>query len=122
MNTLAILIPGPIGYHLFVRTPRDRLRRFSQIVAPLDLLLALGPLDDPLLVVLVGTRKMDEVAAAVGFFADVIALPDPWLARVPRRNLTLRANVAAQIATAHARAPLLHHQAGHGDGLASIPF
>lgn len=122
MNTLAVLVPGPIGYHLFVRTPRDRLRRFSAIVAPADLQHTLWPLADSLIVVLVGTRHADEVADVVCHFADLLALPEPWLARVPRASLTQRATVAARIATAHARAPVMHYVSKTRMEQLSIPF
>lgn len=44
MTTLAIVFPGPLGYHVFVRWPRDRLRRCSTLVDASDLAGVLGSL------------------------------------------------------------------------------
>jgi hypothetical protein len=109
MTTLAILFPGSLGFHLFVRWPRDRVRRCSAVVHASDLADALGPLGDPLVVGLVGTRQMEFVASQVLEFADLVAIPDCWLRRVPRRDLQRRAEVAARILTAHRTDPLRHY-------------
>jgi hypothetical protein len=122
MTTLAVLLPGPLGYHLFVRTPRDRLRHYTALVAPEDLAATLWPLADPLLVVLVGTRHLDNVTGALQRFADVLGVPEAWLRCVPRRALAQRAQVAARIATAHVRAPLVQHLARNRVDQMYMPF
>lgn len=122
MTTLAILFPGHLGYHLFVRWPRDRVRRFSVIVHASDLAEAVGPLGDPLVVGLVGTRQMDFVAEQVLAFADLVAIPSCWLRRVPRRDLQRRAEVAASILTAHRTAPLRHYLGRERWEQAVLPF
>lgn len=107
--TLAVLVPGPFGFHLFVRWPRDRLRRSSTLVHPSDLADILRPLGDPLVVGLVGTRDIEFVADQVLDFADMVAVPTSWLRQVPRRDVRQRALVAARILTAHRAGPLRHY-------------
>jgi hypothetical protein len=107
MTTL-VLIPCPLGYTLFVRWPRQRLRACSAIVAPADLTEAVRSLGDPLTVVLVGRRHADVVAHAVLHEAELVIVPDAWLRRVPRRALSARAEIAARIATAHRTAGIEH--------------
>jgi hypothetical protein len=99
--TLAVLIPCPLGYCLFVRWPRQRLRACSAIVHPSDLHDAVRSLGGPLTVVLVGRRHADEVSDAVLEDANLVVVPDAWLRRVPRSALSARAEVAARVASAH---------------------
>ena len=122
MTTLAILFPGRLGFHLFVRWPRDRVRRCSAIVHASDLAQALGPFGDPLVVGLVGTRQADFVADQVLEFADLVAIPDCWLRLVPRRDLQRRAEVAARILTAHRADPLRHYLGQERAELPAFPF
>lgn len=119
MTTL-VLIPCPLGYTLFVRWPRQRLRACSTIVAPSDLTDAVRSLGDPLTVVLVGRRHADAVSHAVLHEAELIIVPDAWLRRIPRRALSARAEVAARIATAH-RTATIEHRLRHELQLA-LPF
>lgn len=119
MTTL-VLIPCPLGYTLFVRWPRQRLRACSTIVAPEDLNEAVRSLGDPLTVVLVGRRYADAVAHAVLQEAELVIIPDAWLRRVPRRALSARAEIAARIATAH-RAATIEHRLRYELQLA-LPF
>jgi hypothetical protein len=109
MTTLAVLVPCCLGFHLFVRWPRDRLRRSSTVVHPSNLGDVLRPLGDPLLVGLVGTRHMDLVADQVLDFADLVAVPGSWLRRVPKNDIRQRATVAARVLTAHTAEPLRHY-------------
>lgn len=118
--TTVVLIPCPLGYILFVRWPRQRLRACSTIVAPVDLSEAVCSLGDPLTVVLVGRRHADAVAHAVLDQAELVIIPDAWLRRVPRRALSARAEVAARIATAH-RTATIEHRTRHDPQL-SLPF
>lgn len=99
--TLAVLIPCALGYCLFVRWPRQRLRACSMIVHPSDLHDAVCSLGGPLTVVLVGRRQADEVSNAVLDEADLVVVPEAWLRRVPRTALSARAEIAARLATAH---------------------
>ena len=99
--TVAVLLPCSLGYCLFVRWPRQRLRACSSIVDPFDLRDAVRSLGDPLLVVLVGRRGADVVSDAVLDDANLVIVPDAWLRRVPRRALSARAEAAARLATAH---------------------
>jgi hypothetical protein len=122
MTTLAILFPGPLGFNLFVRWPRDRVRRCSVIVHASDLAEALGPLGDPLVVGLVGTRQADFVAGQVLEFADLVAIPDCWLRRIPRNDLQRRAEVAARLLTAHRTDPLRHYLGREHAELPAFPF
>lgn len=122
MTTLAILFPSPLGFHLFVRWPRDRVRRCSTVIHPSDLAEALGALGHPLVVGLVGTRHMDVVAGQVLEFADLVAIPDPWLRRLPAGDLQRRAEVASRILTAHRADPLRHYLGRESSALAAIPF
>lgn len=122
MSTLAILFPSAIGFHLFVRWPRDRVRRCSTVVDTHDLADALGSLGHPLVVGLVGTRHAEDVAGQVLEFADLVAIPDCWLRRVPRKDLQRRAEVAARILTAHGAAPIrLYYGRERSEGSA-LPF
>jgi hypothetical protein len=122
MTTLAILFPGPVGFHLFVRWPRDRVRRCSAVVQACDLAEALGPFGDPLVVGLVGTRQEDFVAGQVLAFADLVAIPVCWLRRVPRSDLQRRAELAARILTAHRTDPLRHYLGREHSELPALPF
>jgi hypothetical protein len=122
MPTLAILFPSPIGFHVFVRWPHDRVRRCSTVVHPSDLADALGPLGYPLVVGLVGTRDMAVVADQVLAFADLVAIPGCWLRGVPRSDLQRRAEVAARILTAHRADPLRHYLGRESSDLAALPF
>ncbi len=122
MTTLAILFPSPLGFHLFVRWPRDRLRRCSTLIDPSDLAEVLGPLGHPLVVGLVGTRHAELVADQVLDFADLVAIPASWLRRVPRTDLRQRATVAAQVLTAHRAAPLRDYLGREGSTLPELPF
>ncbi len=122
MTTLAILFPSPVGFHLFVRWPRDRLRRCSTLVDPSDLAEVLGPLGHPLVVGLVGTRHTELVADQVLDFADLVAIPASWLRRVPRRDLRRRATVAARILTAHRADPLRDFLGRETAAVPELPF
>lgn len=119
MTTL-VLIPCPLGYLLFVRWPRQRLRACSSIVAPADLTEAVRSLGDPLTVVLVGRRRAEEVAYAVLHEAELVIVPDAWLRRVPRGALSARAEIAARIATAH-RSAMIEHRLRE-DFQVALPF
>jgi hypothetical protein len=109
MTTLAILVPCCLGFHLFVRWPRDRLRRSSTVVHASDVADVLRPLGDPLVVGLVGTRHAELVADQVLGFADFVAVPGPWLRRVPTSDIKQRALIAARILTAHRADPLRYY-------------
>ena len=109
MISLAVLLPAPLGYHLFIRWPRDRIRRSSTIVHPADIADVLRPIGDPLVVALIGTRDADAIANQVLEFADLIAIPEAWLRRVPKRDVGARAAVAARIVSAHRKAPVRHY-------------
>ena len=109
MITLAVLIPAPLGFHLFIRWPRDRLRRSTSVVLPSDIDHVLQALGDPLMVVLLGTRHTDMVANQVLHFADLVAIPQAWVRRIPKRHLYARALVATRIAAAHRRSPVQHY-------------
>jgi hypothetical protein len=118
--TLAVLVPCPLGYCLFVRWPRQRLRACSNIVDPADLADALRSLDDPLVVVLVGRRAADAVSDAILNDADLVIVPESWLRRVPKRAITARAEAAARIATAHCAARIEHRH--RRDPQLALPF
>jgi hypothetical protein len=122
MTTLAILVPGPLGYHLFVRWPRDRVRRCSTVVHASDLAEVLRSLGAPLVVGLVGTRGAELVAGEVLEFADLVAIPDAWLRQVPRGDIHRRAEVAARIVTAHRADPLRPYHGRERPGVESLPF
>lgn len=122
MTTLAIVFPGPLGYHVFVRWPRDRLRRCSTLVDASDLAGVLGSLGAPLVVGLVGTRHAEVVAEQVLAFADVVAIPDAWLRQVPRGDLHRRAEVAARILTAHRTDPLRPYYGREASEASALPF
>lgn len=122
MITLAVLIPGPVGYHLFLRWPRDRVRRCSALIHPSDLPDVLGALGGPLVVGLVGTRHADVVAAEVLEFADLVAIPDAWLRGVPRGDLHRRAELAARIVAAHHGEPLRHYYGRESSESSALPF
>lgn len=122
MTTFAILFPSPLGFHLFVRWPRDRVRRCSNVVDASDLADVLGSLGHPLVVGLVGTRHMDLVAGQVLEFADLVAIPDPWLRCRPASDLQQRAEAACRILSAHRADPLRHYHSRRSSDLASLPF
>jgi hypothetical protein len=122
MTTLAILFANPLGFDLFVRWPRDRVRRCSTLVHASDLADALGSLGDPLIVGLVGTRHLEFVASQVLDFADLVAIPEAWLRQVPRGDIHRRAEVAARILTAHRADPLRHYYGRESSDLIALPF
>ena len=118
--TLAVLIPCPLGYCLFVRWPRQRLRACSSILDPTDLRDAVRSLGDPLTVVLVGRKGVDAVSDAVLDEADLVIVPEAWLRRVPRTALSARAEGAARLATAHRTARI--EQRVRADLQLALPF
>ncbi len=122
MTTIAILFPSPLGFHLFVRWPRDRVLRCSTLVHASDLADVLGALGAPLVVGLVGTRHAEVVAGQVLEFADLVAIPDAWLRRVPRGDLHRRAEVAAGILAAHRADPLRLYHGREPSDLPALPF
>lgn len=122
MTTIAILFPSPLGFHLFVRWPRDRVRRCSSLVDASDLPDVLASLGAPLVVGLVGTRHVEIIAGQVLEFADLVAIPDAWLRQVPRGDLHRRAEVAARILTAHRVDPLRHYYGRESSNHAALPF
>lgn len=118
--TVAVLLPCPLGYCLFVRWPRQRLRACSSIVHPSDLHDAVRSLGDPLLVVLVGRRGAEVVSDAVLDDANLVIVPDAWLRRVPRHALSARAEAAARLATTHRTARI--EERLRNDGQLAFPF
>ncbi len=99
--TVVVLIPNPLGYCLFVRWPRQRLRACMCVVHPSDLHDTVQSLGDPVTVVLIGRRYADAVSDAVLDTADLIIVPEAWLKRVPRTALAARALAATRIAGAY---------------------
>lgn len=122
MTTLAILFSSPVGFHVFVRWPRDRVRRCSTLVDASDLPDVVGSLGAPLVVGLVGTRHLELVAGQVLDFADLVAIPDAWLRQVPRSDLHRRAEIAARILTAHRADPLRHYYGRESSDFSALPF
>lgn len=122
MTTLAVLFPSPLGFHLFVRWPRDRVRRCATTIDAGDLADVLGPLGHPLVVGLVGTRHAELVADQVLGFADLVAIPDAWLRRVRRTDLQQRAEVAVRILTAQRADPLRVYYGRESQDLLALPF
>ena len=122
MTTIASLFPSPLGYHLFMRWPRDRVRRSSTLIHASDLSDVLGSLGAPLVVGLVGTRHLEFVAGQVLDFADLVAIPDAWLRQVPRGDLHRRAEAAARILTAHRADPLRQYYGRESSDLSALPF
>lgn len=118
--TLVVLIPCPLGYCLFVRWPRQRLRGCSTIIDPADLRATVCSLGEPLTVVLVGRRRTDEVSRAVLNEADLVVVPEAWLRRVPRTALSARAQIAARLATAHRSAHI--EERLRNDSQLALPF
>lgn len=99
--TIVVLIPNPLGYCIFVRWPRQRLRACMCVVHPSDLHDTVQSLGDHVTVVLIGRRSADAVSDAVLDTADLIIVPEAWLKRVPPTALAERAQMAARIAGAH---------------------
>jgi len=122
MITLVVLIPCQLGFHLFIRWPRDRLRRSTSLVHPADLRDALMPLGYPLVVVLLGTRQEDMVADQVLEFADLIAIPLTWVRSVPKYDLFARARAASRIASAQRKGPVHHYMSRERDYQEQLPF
>ena len=118
--TIAVLIPCPLGYCLWVQWPRQRLRACSTLVHPFDLRDTVRSLGDPLTVVLVGRRHADAVSDAVLDAAELVIVPDAWLRRVPRTALSARAEVAARVAAAHRAAQVEHRL--RNDLQLALPF
>ena len=109
--TWIVLLPSPLGFCLFVRWPRQRLRSCSAILHPMDLRDAVGSLGGPLTTVLVGRREADLVAGQVLPVGDLVVVPEVWMRGVPPHAFSRRAEVALRAATAHlAGAVQRHHQ------------
>lgn len=106
--TVAVLLPTSLGYCLFIRWPRQRLRACTEILDPISLRDTIQSLGDGVTVVLIGRRDADAVAEAVLETADLVVVPEPWLRRVPRSAFTARAEIAARIACAHRQAQIEH--------------
>lgn len=118
--TIAVLLPCTLGYCLFVRWPRQRMRACTSIVHPSDLRDVVCSLADPLLVVLVGRRGADDVSDAVLNDANLVIVPEAWLRRVPRTALSARAEIAARLATTHRNARIEERQ--RNDTQLALPF
>jgi len=106
--TWLVLLPCPLGFCLFVRWPRQRLRACSAILDPADLRDAVGSLGDPLTAVLLGRRYADLVAAAVLAVGDLVVVPDVWVRGVPAHALSRKAELALRAATAHLAGSVQH--------------
>jgi hypothetical protein len=118
--TVAVLLPTSLGYCLFIRWPRQRLRACSEILHPSDLRDAIHSLGEPLTVVLIGRRHADAVAEAVLDVAELVVVPEQWLRRVPRTAMSTRADLAVRIANAHRAAQVEHRL--RRDGQLGLPF
>lgn len=108
--TVVVIIPNPLGYCIFVRWPRQRLRACMCVIHPSDLQDTIRGLGDLVSVVLVGRRCADAVSHAVLDTADLVIVPEAWLRRVPRTALATRAAIAARIASAHRASHVEHRQ------------
>lgn len=118
--TIAVLLPCALGYCLFIRWPRQRMRACTSIVHPSDLRDVVCSLADPLLVVLVGQRGADVVSDAVLHDANLVIVPEPWLRHVPRNARSARAEIAARLATAHRNARI--EERLRSDSQLTLPF
>lgn len=107
--TWIILLPSPLGFCLFVRWPRQRLRACSALLHPSDLRGAVGSLGGPLTTVLIGRRHADVVADAVLPVGGLVVVPDVWMRGVPTHAFTRRAEVALRAATAHVAGAMQSH-------------
>lgn len=106
--TWLVLLPCPLGFCLFVRWPRQRLRSCSAILHPADLRDAVGSLGEPVTAVLVGRRNVDAVAAAILPVGDLVVVPDVWVRGVPAHALSRRAETALRAARAHLAGSVQH--------------
>lgn len=106
--TWVVLLPCPLGFCLFVRWPRQRLRSCSEILHPVDVGEAVGSLGDPVTTVLVGRRHADMIADAILDVSGLVVVPDVWLRGLPPHALSRRAEVALRAATAHLAGSVRH--------------
>lgn len=118
--TTVVLLPTPLGYCLLIQWPRQRLRSCPEIVPAPGLAGLVPSLGDPVTVVLVGPRHADAVSHAVLGVADLVIVPEPWLRRVPQRAWSVRAELAARIASASRAGSVEHRQ--RDDLQLGLPF
>jgi hypothetical protein len=107
--TWVVLIPSPLGFCLFVRWPRQRLRTSSAILHPADLRGAVASVGDPVTAVLVGRRATAVVAEAILPIGGLVIVPEAWLRGVPAHALSRRAAIALSVASAYRAGPVEHH-------------
>lgn len=106
MSTLAVLVPSPSGYALFLRRPPAPLRKAAEMADPRLLRVWLNTLPSPLRVVAVDGKRIGWVQHTLPDGADLVLVPPTWLRHIPHRHMALRARLAARLAHDHAQAPI----------------
>ena len=115
--TLLILAPEYFGgLRLYLRTGRGALRQGPIAGLPGDVRACLLDTPAPRIVILCGRRFADELSDAVLDLADLVVVPNTWLRNLSRLEPGERALHAAQLAVAHAKAPIEHRLCRNYDG------
>jgi len=119
MITLVILVPATGGFHLFIRRPPDKIRRWADLV-DLTTIAQVIRQEHPLVVGFIGTYT-DLIAQQILPVADLICIPDVWLRDVGDDILALAVK-AEQIADAHRQRPITDYVAAEYPGRETLPF
>ena len=106
MNVI-VLVPDVMGFVVYLRTPGDRLRRCDRRVEkPEDLRAWTTWTKVGAVVVLIGYRFANEIAAVALTCADFVVVPMPWMRGLPSHATAKRAARAAQLAMTQLATPL----------------
>ncbi len=103
----AVLVTGCFGsLHLYTRRGAGPLRDVRIVTHAAELTDLIRRLSPPCVVVLCGTRHISAVARCVLPRHDLYVVPTCWLRAAGPRDPHGRATLAAQLVTAHRRAPI----------------
>lgn len=103
-----VLVPGPLGgLLLYGRIAPGPLRFVANITHPELLCTSLLRFRKPCVIVLCGTRHADKLIGPALTHDDLHIVPTDWLASIPAGDVLARATLAARLATAHRRHPII---------------
>lgn len=115
-TSTVVLVPGPLGgLLLYGRAAPGPLRFVADITHPEQLCTSLLRFRKPCVIVLCGTRHADKLLGPTLTHGDLHIVPIDWLASIPPGDVLARATLAARLATAHRRQPIIRIYANEDD-------
>lgn len=121
--TLFVLVPASLGFHVFIRSKGNTVRRLPARIPAEDIgsIRYLAPPDrDGVQVVMVGTSALDTVERRVRDFAELYAIPARWFATLPCADIAGRAALATRLIAHHRLAPIRYRPSRYD--FDDIPF